>query len=380
LGAGLIAVIGYLFGFTASYLIGGVVINPMVSGFGGPSLPWWAWVLGLLAAVSVFGYLRIDLSAKVLSVLLVVELAIVVIYDVAVGATVGPEGFSFTSFTPAAILSGSFGAALLFTVAMFSGFEVTAIFREETRDPERTVPRATYLVVATIAILYAVTTWLFVEAYGVDKVVEVATADPTGSMEDSIGEFAGHAVMNIASVLVVTSTFATVLAAHNVVARYIYNLSVDGVFPRVLSDVHEKFGSPHRASVATTCLNFLAIVPFAIIGVAPDVVYPVYVGILSYVLILVLLGTSIAIPLYMRRNHPNDSTIWHTTIAPSLAAVGFVIALVLATVNISLLIPGSKTLAYGVLVAIYAVAVGGAILARFYRNNRPDVYRRIGRQ
>ena len=50
----------------------------------------------------------------------------------------------------------------------FVGFEATAIFGEEAKDPRRTVPRATYIAIGAIALFYLLTTWAVVSAYGVD--------------------------------------------------------------------------------------------------------------------------------------------------------------------------------------------------------------------
>ena len=50
-------------------------------------------------------------------------------------------------------------------------------------------------------------------------------------------------------VLVNTSVLAVLVCAHNVGARYLFNMSADGVFPRALSGVHARHGSPHIASM-----------------------------------------------------------------------------------------------------------------------------------
>jgi hypothetical protein len=44
-------------------------------------------------------------------------------------------------------------------VTGFVGFEQSVVYSEESRDPRRTVPRATYLAVALIAVLYRFAAW-----------------------------------------------------------------------------------------------------------------------------------------------------------------------------------------------------------------------------
>ena len=62
--------------------------------------------------------------------------------------------------------TGSAGIALAFAFASFIGFEATAIYGEESKDPKRTVPIATYLAVILITVLFAVTTFAVITRAG----------------------------------------------------------------------------------------------------------------------------------------------------------------------------------------------------------------------
>lgn len=78
------------------------------------------------------------MSAKILSVAMVLEVAIVMVFNVAVvlrggGAT----GYSAAPINPANLSHGDFGIALLFAIMIFLGFEATALFRDEVRTPIR---------------------------------------------------------------------------------------------------------------------------------------------------------------------------------------------------------------------------------------------------
>src|SRR3546814_4371453 len=68
---------------------------------GGPDIAWWAWALLFVAMVGVLGYLKVDVSARVLSVLLGLELLIVAIWDAAVlSSRVTAGELTFSSFDP----------------------------------------------------------------------------------------------------------------------------------------------------------------------------------------------------------------------------------------------------------------------------------------
>ena len=131
-----------IFGF-----FGAVMAGQMAAQFG-LEWPWWVWVFIAWALVLILSVLSVDIGAKVLGVLLTLELLSIVITAIAVFVKGGPEGVNFAaSFSPGAVLAGGIagtaGIALAFAFASYIGFEATAIYGEESRDPKKTVPRAT---------------------------------------------------------------------------------------------------------------------------------------------------------------------------------------------------------------------------------------------
>ena len=77
----------------------------------------------------------------------------------------GHLGLSTGIVNPRAIFSGSLGIGLLFALISFVGFEATAIFRDEARDPARTIPRATYVALLLIGGFYALSSWAMVSGF-----------------------------------------------------------------------------------------------------------------------------------------------------------------------------------------------------------------------
>lgn len=75
---------------------------------------------------------------------------------------------------------------MLFSALSFGGFEATAIFREETKNPRRTVPRATCLAVGAIGVFYIVATWVVIVAYGPAEAGEAAASDPTAIFSTAV--------------------------------------------------------------------------------------------------------------------------------------------------------------------------------------------------
>ncbi|MEV0477600.1 APC family permease [Streptomyces prunicolor] len=381
LGSSFVALLCYYFMVIGSYAYGGLVLESLVHDtYHGPDIKWWVWVLLLAAIVGMLGYLKLDLSAKILSALLVCEIVVVLVYDACVVFQGGASGLGTSSFTPHNIFSGSVGIALLYGITCFGGFEATTIFRDEVRNPDRTIPRATYLVIGLVTVLYAGGAWVMIQAVGADKVVAATATDPTGSFISSLQTYSGRVTVDLVTVLLNTSIFAALLSAHNITSRYMYNLSADRILHRSLSRVHRRHGSPHRASLTMTALSLLGLAPFVALGTDPSKLYAVLVGIFGYALIVLLLVTGVAVPVYLRRNRVAGANPWNSVIAPALALVGLAVSVVLATQNFNLLISGSQTLANTMFAVVYGTFAAGVVMALVYRRTKPEVYARIGRQ
>ena len=87
----------------------------------------------------------------VLAALLVAEIVVVLVFDLGqLGNPAGGE-VSFAAFSPDNLFVPGVGAVLVLAVLGFVGFESAVVFSEESKDPKRTVPLATYLSVAIIA-------------------------------------------------------------------------------------------------------------------------------------------------------------------------------------------------------------------------------------
>ena len=134
---------------------------------------------GGLGVVAVLGVLRVDINGKVLAFLLVAEIAIAVVFDVVMVANPAGGEVSFATLSPAHLWAAGIGAALVTAVTGFVGFEATVVFSEETRDPKRTIARATYIAVAITGVLYGLSAWAMSVATGPDHIVDAATADGT---------------------------------------------------------------------------------------------------------------------------------------------------------------------------------------------------------
>ncbi|WP_063739983.1 APC family permease [Amycolatopsis jejuensis] len=381
LGACYLAVLSYLVILLSSATFFGLSMAAMVSGtLHGPSLPWWTYSLAMVAVIGGLGYARIDVSVRVVGIIMAAEIALISIFYVAVIARGGAAGLHFDSFKPSSIMSGSVGFALLFAVQCFSGFEATAIFREETRNPGRTIRRATYGAVLVLGLLYSVGAWVIIQATGAGGAVAATAADPSGTVYAGLRTFVGGFAVDIVTITLCTSILAANVSTHNVIARYLYNLGKDRILHHRVAAVHPRLTSPYIASLCVSAVSLVGVVALVLLRTDPAKTYAILAGVGGYALILLLLLTSISLLAYLRLKDSHGVTLFQSTIAPVLAIAGLATVAVLATANIHVNIGDSGTLSRVVLAVVYLVCVAGIGHALVLRRRQSPAYARIGRQ
>lgn len=371
-----VAVHGYL----------GFILETTIAGLGGPDIPWWIFSLVAVAVVGVLGYRHIDLSSKVLGVLLIGEILIVLALVAAVVFSGNaPEGLSVEPFLPTNILSGNPGIGLMFAIAAFIGFEATVIFRDEAKNPDRTIPRATYTAVIGIGIFYTLASWGLVMAWGPSQVLAVAGENPGAMVIITTANYLGVVGEIIINVLLITSMFACVLSFHNVITRYQYSMANAKLLPGTLGAVHAKHLSPSISSLTQTAVAGILIAVFALLGLDPVLqVFTWFSGIATLAIAILMAVTSAAVIVYFARTR-SDLRIWNTIVAPALGLLGLIGAAAIIFVNFPMLVgdvDGSGTPVFGVvsllLIGLLALAaVGGYVQAMVLRRKNPEAYAAI---
>ncbi|MEP7089969.1 MAG: APC family permease [Nocardioidaceae bacterium] len=371
LGTAFVALVAYTAIQVGIYGYMGWAANDLVTYLGGPEISWWVYSFVTVGIVAVLGYRHIELSSKVLGVALALEISIMVALDVAIFVRGGADGPVLSTFAPSNVFDPGIGVAVLFALTGFIGFEATAVFRDEARDPERTIPRATYLAVTIIGVFYAISSWALVTDAGAARAVAVAqrTLDGTGNMMlDAAASNLGTGLRNVMNILLITSLFACVLSFHNVIARYQFNLSNKGVFPSRLGEMNPRHGAPSFSSVIQTVSATLLLVVFVVVGLDPLVgVFGSMAGVATVGMVLLMTLTSVAaLVFFARRPELSDSRRLATRIIPAVAVVGLLASLWLVISNFDLVTgSGPGVGAVLALIPVVAFAAGAALGGRF---------------
>ncbi|MET7641020.1 amino acid permease [Streptomyces sp. NPDC005438] len=225
-------------------------------------------VLAALLVLVLTGVLLLGmkLSARVTSAVVAIKVSVVLIVIVAglfyvVGDNYTPfippekpvdEGTSGLLTPLSQVLFGispsHFGVMGIFSAAAvvffaFIGFDIVATAAEETRRPQRDLPRGIFGSLAICTALYVAVSLVVT---GMQKYTELESEAPLGSAFKAVGQpfFAG--VISFGAAVGLTSVVMILLLGQT---RVFFAMSRDGLLPRAFSQVHPRFGTPYRTTV-----------------------------------------------------------------------------------------------------------------------------------
>lgn len=349
----------------------------LLSSLLGVSVNWIPIAVLAIVGVGVLGYLKVTLGARVLGIALGLEVLVLLVYEIAVIGQGGHGGVAFTTevFAPTALTHSGFGAMLVLTAGGFIGFEATALYAEEARDPARTVPRATYIAIAFLGLFYTFSVWCVFMAYGPDGALRVAGGDDVSNLTfQSMATWVGPWLSDTAQALLCTSAFAAALAFHNAAARYHFTLAREKLLPKPVAAVSPAHGSPAGGVALQVVINLVVFGVAAVAGADPYLVVFLWSSAPGVLGILLLEGiAAVAIVMFFRRDRHGHGP-WRTMVAPAVAAVGLFGLVALSVSQIELLTAASGIVNALLLAPIPIAVLAGAALATHFKRNRPTDY------
>ncbi|GII25606.1 amino acid permease [Planosporangium mesophilum] len=376
-----VALLAYNMMQVGLYGVFGAALSDLLKAKFDLGVEWWVLALALWLFVAIMGLLRVEVNSRVLAVLLAAEIVVVVVFDVVFLAN--PNGGSITvdTFTPSSLSGPAVGAVLVTCITAFVGFEAAPVFSEEAKRAGTTVAAATFLGLAVMTVLYALTSWAASVTIGPANLVDAAKQQgPDLIFNTAAGHLNSAWIVDVAHALLLTSIAAGALSYHNTVTRYTFALGRERVLPAVFGRTRARSGAPQAASLAQSVVGLVVIVAYAVAGWDPLVRLFFWMGTTGGLGILFLItATSLAVVCYFGRDRRGENP-WTWLLSPVLALLGLGYVIYQALANYANLLGVEPTsglrwqlpLAYGV------VAVAGLLWALAMRASRPHAYRVVG--
>jgi amino acid transporter len=227
-------------------LIGSYLQSTFATEFG-VNVPWWliglvpAGLMVFLAFEGIRSSLRVALALFAAEVTVIIVLALII-----VGRGGGPDGLTAAPLTPAASPNGFQGlvSGAIFAALSYVGFEGAATLSEEVREPRRTVPRAIFLSVLGVGVLYIFCVWAEVVGLGIATTNATdGTATPWNDLAATFAPWMKWFVV-IASV---SSMFAVMVNSNNGIVRVLHVMGRERLLPGLLAYIDPRRHTPTRA-------------------------------------------------------------------------------------------------------------------------------------
>jgi APA family basic amino acid/polyamine antiporter len=273
------------------------------------------------------------------------------------GATASPSLLSDLGVT-----TGTFGVAGIFTGAAlvffaFIGFDIVATAAEETKNPQRDLPRGILGSLVICTILYVAVS---IVVTGMVKYNQMSISAPLAEAFRSVGRPGFANIISIGALAGLTTVMMILMLGQS---RVFFAMSRDGLLPQSFSRVNPRTGTPVRVTVTTGIVVAVisALVPLS------ELAELVNIGTL-FAFILVAIGVVI-----LRRTRPDLPRAFRTPLVPVLP-----IASVLASFYLMLNLPAATWIRFAIWLVIGLVVYGlyGARRSRVglaAGGGRPDV-------
>lgn len=325
--SGWLMLVGYSMFEAALVAMFGVFARNQIVAWGGPEIHWMILALVAVFAGWIISLRGIHFSTNILGFLMVIEVVALGVLALFIFFKGGVSGHSLAPFNPAKGVGGfgGFGFALTMGVWSWIGFEASANYAEESRDPKRNVPRALYISVVALGAYYVFVTYTAVIGFGVTHAVDGFGAHPENAYFLLADKFASFTRLPM-EITILTGSFACALAFHNAMVRYFYAMGREGILPRVFGKTSTN-QSPHIAIHGQSVLTVIMLLAFVLAGTDGINVYYYLAQVGTYMFMIVFLLCNVAVFRYFTFEERTSFNFLRHVVAPLISSLVFVIAI-----------------------------------------------------
>ena len=243
----LVAGAGYIIAISSVLVISGGFLSIMIKFYTGTNIPWIIFSAIFTAGAMFMMFRGVAVSTKLAGFFFAFELVVLLVVSIAVLIKDGGH-LSSVPFQPSHITNHFSGLALAFPLAiyLFIGWENSAALAEETTNPRRNVPRAVFLSIALMAVLYLLVAYATVTGFEYNATALEAPLIPFIAVAHSVAPWLAF----IAYLAGLTSTLGVLIAAVNSQCRLVFNAGREGLLPRWIGYVHPVRRTPVNAIIA----------------------------------------------------------------------------------------------------------------------------------
>lgn len=227
---------------------------------------------------------------------------------------------SFIPFLPQGL--GGVLVAMGLTFIAFEGYDLIATVAEEIKDPEKNIPRATFISLSVTVFLYLLI--LFVSLAAIDP-GHLPSWKFLGEFKETAIVRAAEGFLPAAGVTIIVlggllSTMSALNATVMAASRVAFSMGRDLWLPRAISRIHARRRTPHIAILTTGIILLVMAItlPIEVVGSAASLIF---------LLTFAMVNLSVIV---LRRKYPDIPRKYRVPLYPAVPLAGFLLNIFLA--------------------------------------------------
>ncbi|UOQ92261.1 APC family permease [Halobacillus shinanisalinarum] len=246
----------YLFIPMVNYLLFGIFFSAAF-----PTIPKYVWILGILVLVTLTNMRGVKLATKANALITIFSISFILLFiglsieEVLGGAGTGTLLSLKPFYNPEESISFIVAGAALLCFS-FLGFDSATTFAEETINPEKTIPRAVFIITLVGGVIFIAVSYF---AQNVWPAYETFT-NPDSAAHEIITFVGGKTFASLFLAIYAITAFGSAMSSQASAARVLYAMGRDGQLPKkFFGALHSKYNTPVNNILLISAISLLAL-------------------------------------------------------------------------------------------------------------------------
>ncbi|WP_261302954.1 APC family permease [Paenibacillus andongensis] len=221
-----------------------------------PSIPAYVWIIGLNIILGIVNIIGIKFSANISKLFVWIQILFIAVFCFFLFRNITGDVHPLQPFLQTEVPFSSILAGASMICFSFLGFDTITTMSEETKNSEKTIPRAIMIIIITASILYLVPSFLTQLVYP-----QLTFVDTDSAGFEIVKLVGGAALSSVFITVLILAIFTQGLSSVTSVSRLLFVMGRDAILPkRVFGSLHPKFNTPVTNIVIVSVVSLLALV------------------------------------------------------------------------------------------------------------------------
>lgn len=221
-----------------------------------PSIPAYVWIIGLNIVLGIVNMIGIKFSANISKLFVWIQILFIAVFCLFLFRNITGDVHPLQPFLQTEVPFSTILAGASMICFSFLGFDTVTTMSEETKNSEKTIPRAIMIIIIAASILYLVPSFLTQLVYPQLTFINIDSAG-----FEIVKLVGGAALSSVFITVLILAIFTQGLSSVTSVSRLLFVMGRDSVLPkRVFGSLHPKFNTPVTNIVIVSVVSLLALV------------------------------------------------------------------------------------------------------------------------